>query len=170
MSRGLDALIGAWQLAGIYRWNTGLPNGQPYDTGQWSTNWEVQSNVMMVGHPDLPESRRCEQSAEAIWVRYGCSLSELPSFVPRRNRAAQCAASAGLCGSRYGAQQGVHSTVERETTTRAAVGSIQRNQHAASYRRRCHEQQSVGRSGCVAFLFLGKVAGRTFLSTSAGKM
>src|SRR5256884_9247473 len=25
-----------------------LPNGQPYDTGQWSTNWEVQSNVTQV--------------------------------------------------------------------------------------------------------------------------
>src|SRR6266550_439015 len=48
MNRGLDALIGGWQLSGIYRWNTGLPNGQPYDTGQWSTNWEVQSNVTQV--------------------------------------------------------------------------------------------------------------------------
>jgi hypothetical protein len=48
MSRGLDALIGGWQISGIYRWNTGLPNGQPYDTGQWSTNWEVQSNVTQV--------------------------------------------------------------------------------------------------------------------------
>ena len=48
MSRGLDALVGGWQLSGIYRWNTGLPNGQPYDTGQWSTNWEVQSNVTQV--------------------------------------------------------------------------------------------------------------------------
>jgi hypothetical protein len=45
MNRGLDALVGGWQLSGIYRWNTGLPNGQPYDTGQWSTNWEIQSNT-----------------------------------------------------------------------------------------------------------------------------
>ena len=48
MSRGLDAFIGGWQITAIYRWNTGLPNGQPYDTGQWSTNWEVQSNVTQV--------------------------------------------------------------------------------------------------------------------------
>jgi hypothetical protein len=48
MNRGLDALVGGWQLSGIYRWNTGLPNGQPYDTGQWSTNWEVQSNTTQV--------------------------------------------------------------------------------------------------------------------------
>ncbi len=48
MNRGWDALVGGWQLAGIYRWNTGLPNGQPYDTGQWATNWEVQSNTTQV--------------------------------------------------------------------------------------------------------------------------
>jgi carboxypeptidase family protein len=48
MNRGLDALVGGWQLSGIFRWNTGLPNGQPYDTGQWSTNWEVQSNKTQV--------------------------------------------------------------------------------------------------------------------------
>jgi Carboxypeptidase regulatory-like domain len=48
MSRGLDAVVGGWQLSGIYRWNTGLPNGQPYDTGQWATNWEVQSNATQV--------------------------------------------------------------------------------------------------------------------------
>jgi len=48
MNRGLDAVVGGWQLSGIFRWNTGLPNGQPYDTGQWSTNWEVQSNVTQV--------------------------------------------------------------------------------------------------------------------------
>ena len=48
INRALDAVIGGWQLAGIYRWNTGLPNGQPYDTGQWATNWEVQSNTTQV--------------------------------------------------------------------------------------------------------------------------
>jgi Carboxypeptidase regulatory-like domain len=48
MNRGLDAFVGGWQVTGIYRWNTGLPNGQPYDTGQWATNWEVQSNTTQV--------------------------------------------------------------------------------------------------------------------------
>jgi hypothetical protein len=43
MGRGLDAIIGGWQLAGIFRWNTGLPIGQPSDAGQWSTNWELTS-------------------------------------------------------------------------------------------------------------------------------
>lgn len=47
MSRGLDAVIGGWQLATIYRFNTGLPLGQnnPYDDSRWATNWNVQANV-----------------------------------------------------------------------------------------------------------------------------
>lgn len=39
----LDALIGGWQLSNIFRWNSGLPLGVPYDAAQWATNWEVQS-------------------------------------------------------------------------------------------------------------------------------
>jgi len=46
VSRGTDALIGGWQLSGIFRWNTGLPVYSPYDAGQWSTNFEVQSWVV----------------------------------------------------------------------------------------------------------------------------
>jgi hypothetical protein len=39
-----DWIIGGWQFAGIYRWNTGFPIGQPFDDGRWATNWNVQSN------------------------------------------------------------------------------------------------------------------------------
>jgi hypothetical protein len=40
-----DALFGGWQLSGIYRWNTGLPNVSPFDDSRWATNWNVQANV-----------------------------------------------------------------------------------------------------------------------------
>lgn len=39
----VDALIGGWQLSGIYRWNSGLPISAPFDAAQWATNWQVQS-------------------------------------------------------------------------------------------------------------------------------
>jgi hypothetical protein len=39
-----DALIGGWQLSGIYRWNSGLPIFNPYDDARWATNWNVQSS------------------------------------------------------------------------------------------------------------------------------
>ncbi|HET9742120.1 MAG TPA: TonB-dependent receptor [Terriglobales bacterium] len=39
----VQQLIGGWQLSNIFRWNTGVPLGAPYDAAEWSTNWEVQS-------------------------------------------------------------------------------------------------------------------------------
>jgi hypothetical protein len=44
-SRALNAIIGGWQLSSIYRWNTGLPSGSPFDDARWATNWNVQANV-----------------------------------------------------------------------------------------------------------------------------
>ncbi len=41
--RALDALIGGWQLSGIFRWNTGLPVSAPIDDARWATNFQVQS-------------------------------------------------------------------------------------------------------------------------------
>jgi carboxypeptidase family protein len=39
-----QALIGGWQLGGIYRWNSGRPAiFSPYDASRWATNWNVQS-------------------------------------------------------------------------------------------------------------------------------
>jgi len=48
IGRGLDALIGGWQLAGIVRWNSGLPLGAPFDDARWATNWNVQSNTSLI--------------------------------------------------------------------------------------------------------------------------
>ncbi|MGH9943673.1 MAG: carboxypeptidase regulatory-like domain-containing protein [Pyrinomonadaceae bacterium] len=41
-----DAILGGWQLTGIFRWNSGLPSGEPFDADRWATNWNVQSNVV----------------------------------------------------------------------------------------------------------------------------
>ncbi|HYL14047.1 MAG TPA: TonB-dependent receptor [Terriglobales bacterium] len=41
----VDAILGGWQISGIFRWNTGLPALSPFDESQWATNWDVQSNV-----------------------------------------------------------------------------------------------------------------------------
>ncbi len=41
----VEAILGGWQLSGIYRWNTGLPAISPYDDARWATNWNVQANV-----------------------------------------------------------------------------------------------------------------------------
>jgi hypothetical protein len=80
MNRGLDAIIGGWQVAGIYRWNTGLPNGQPYDTGQWSTNWEVQSNVTQIAPVKTCATRGDADNAPKL---FGCdTVAAYQSYRP----------------------------------------------------------------------------------------
>jgi hypothetical protein len=44
----VDALLGGWQYAGIFRYNTGLPIQTPFDCCVWATNWNVQSNGVRV--------------------------------------------------------------------------------------------------------------------------
>jgi hypothetical protein len=39
-----DSLLGGWQVAGIVRYNSGLPFSTPFDDARWATNWNVQSN------------------------------------------------------------------------------------------------------------------------------
>ena len=48
-NRAVDAILGGWQLSGIYRWNTGLPVSSPFDDARWATNWNVQANVTPLG-------------------------------------------------------------------------------------------------------------------------
>ncbi len=48
INKWANAILGGWQLTGIYRWNTGFPAGQPFDDGRWATNWNVQSNLVAI--------------------------------------------------------------------------------------------------------------------------
>src|SRR5205085_1464551 len=44
----VNAVIGGWQLSGIFRWNSGLPVFSPYDAATWATNWNAQSSGVRV--------------------------------------------------------------------------------------------------------------------------
>ena len=44
----VNGVLGGWQLSNIFRYNTGIPLGAPYDANTWSTNWENQSQVTAV--------------------------------------------------------------------------------------------------------------------------
>jgi hypothetical protein len=48
MNKYADAVLGGWQIAGIYRWNSGLPLSAPFDAAQWATNWNVQSSGTLI--------------------------------------------------------------------------------------------------------------------------
>jgi Carboxypeptidase regulatory-like domain/TonB dependent receptor len=58
-SKAADAILGGWQLSGIFRWNTGLPQFDPFDDARWATNWNVQAGVTAVNPvatcPDRPK-------------------------------------------------------------------------------------------------------------------
>jgi hypothetical protein len=46
--KALDAVLGGWQLSGVYRWNSGFPVSAPFDDARWATNWNVQSNAIPI--------------------------------------------------------------------------------------------------------------------------
>ena len=57
MNAVADAFLGGWQLAGVYRWNTGLPYSPPFDSAQWATNWNVQSNAVRLSNVNFGVNR-----------------------------------------------------------------------------------------------------------------
>jgi hypothetical protein len=44
MGKVTNAIFGGWEMTGIFRYNSGLPAGAPFDSGRWATNWQVPSN------------------------------------------------------------------------------------------------------------------------------
>jgi len=44
----LDAVIGGWQLSGIYRWTTGFPFSV-FNGSTWPTNWQLGGEAMPIG-------------------------------------------------------------------------------------------------------------------------
>ncbi|HEX6879855.1 MAG TPA: TonB-dependent receptor [Terriglobales bacterium] len=79
----VNAILGGWQFSNIFRWNTGIPFGAPYDANTWSTNWEVQSYtthttpVPRQGCPSRPMT-----SGEAPKFFGNCLDSAFGSFRP----------------------------------------------------------------------------------------
>jgi carboxypeptidase family protein len=64
MNSVADTFLGGWQLAGIYRWNSGLPLSIPFDGSVWATNWNVQSSGTRI-RPLRIETNRNTQNAFA---------------------------------------------------------------------------------------------------------
>jgi hypothetical protein len=48
MSKIADALIGGWQISGLWRWSTGFPF-DVYAFNNWSTNWDLESYGILTG-------------------------------------------------------------------------------------------------------------------------
>ncbi len=50
----LNALIGDWSLAGIYRWTSGFPFNVYNCRSCWATNWNLQGNAVLLDPNRLP--------------------------------------------------------------------------------------------------------------------
>jgi hypothetical protein len=51
----LNAIIGDWSLAGIFRWTSGFPFNVQNCRSCWATNWNVQGNAALANPDVLPE-------------------------------------------------------------------------------------------------------------------
>lgn len=67
-------ILGGWQTTGIFRWNTGLPAGEPFDDGRWATNWNVQSNARQIRPVKATPTRTGDpnlfSNPEAVYASY----------------------------------------------------------------------------------------------------
>lgn len=64
VGKGLDALVGGWQLSGLARWSSGFPTNTSSGY-QWSTDWELSGNGSFTGSPvvtgrtNVPANNSC---------------------------------------------------------------------------------------------------------------
>jgi hypothetical protein len=49
MSRWQDAVVGGWQVSGLFRWSSSLPFSIGPGLGFWATNWELTSAAILNG-------------------------------------------------------------------------------------------------------------------------
>jgi hypothetical protein len=78
----VNGVIGGWEVTGIFRYNTGLPSGQPFDQSQWATNWNVQSNGVAT-RPRRVDSHK-DRRSESLLEPDGC-IPELSERASRRD-------------------------------------------------------------------------------------
>jgi hypothetical protein len=69
VNRGVDAVIGGWQLSSIWRWSTGVPQFSVYDDARWATNWNAQSFVTQTKKFDACPTRGTATVAPKL---FGC--------------------------------------------------------------------------------------------------
>lgn len=80
-----NAFLGGWQLAGIYRWNSGLPLTVPYDGSVWATNWNVQSAGSRVRPLQLQVNRDTQNAFADPLAAYNSFRNARPGETGERN-------------------------------------------------------------------------------------
>ena len=79
MNRGLDSIIGGWQLSGVARWTSGLPFSVISGAG-WGTNWDEKSN--MVQTAPIQTHTHIENGAAQVFASPSQALENLRNPYP----------------------------------------------------------------------------------------
>lgn len=80
-----DVFLGGWQLAGILRWNTGLPVSVPIDAAQWATNWNVQSSGTRIRPLSVAVNRNTQNAFADPQVAFNSIRNARPGETGERN-------------------------------------------------------------------------------------
>lgn len=86
MSSFADVFLGGWQLAGIYRWNTGLPISVPSDAAQWATNWNAQSSGVRLGNTRVQVNRDTQNAFQDPVAAFQSFRNARPGETGDRNQ------------------------------------------------------------------------------------
>ncbi len=89
----VNAIVGGWQLSNVFRWNSGIPFGAPYDANTWSTNWENQSGLTRTtalnntGCPsrDVPSDQTPKFFGNCLNYAFSAFRSSYPGETGERN-------------------------------------------------------------------------------------
>lgn len=85
MNSVTDVFLGGWQLAGIYRWNTGLPLSVPFDGAVWATNWNAQSSGARVRPLQINTNRNTQNGFTDPQAAYNSLRNARPGETGDRN-------------------------------------------------------------------------------------
>ncbi|MGH9819246.1 MAG: hypothetical protein ACRD43_03675, partial [Pyrinomonadaceae bacterium] len=85
MNKVSNVIFGGWQLAGIFRWNSGLPISAPFDAAQWATNWNVQSAGTLIRPIDFQAVRSTQSVFSNPQAALNAFRNALPGETGQRN-------------------------------------------------------------------------------------
>lgn len=81
VNKGVDAIIGGWELSGLARWTSGFPIG-PSNGAQWPTNWELSGFATKVGPVKTVGASKNPDGTVNIFGNAAAAAAALNNFQP----------------------------------------------------------------------------------------
>ena len=81
-----NAVVGGWQLSGIYRFNSGFPLNTPGEPGRWATNWNWGSSTVRTQALKLIVNRDTQQAFADPQAALNSLRSSKPGEIGDKNQ------------------------------------------------------------------------------------